>query len=114
GARRASNLVSQLLRLARYDAAPPSGPVEEVDVSALANVCTREIEPLAADAGIRLNARTDAGLRIPGEAADLHVLISNLLDNAVRYTPRDGIVEIACVIDADGRGLVEIRDSGPG
>lgn len=114
GARRASNLVAQLLRLARYDADHRPAPADVLDLTALVEDCVREIAPVAAAAGLAVAIKAGTALRLRGVASELRILIANLLDNAVRYTPRGGTIEIEAGIGADGNGLVEIRDSGPG
>jgi two-component system OmpR family sensor kinase len=112
GLNRMSTLTGQLLALARAEASlkpliePTSLP--EVVAEAVAN-CV----PAARAKGIALSSGCPDGLRVRSERHDLLMLVSNLLDNAVRYTPEGGRVEVSATSDSDGVA-VEITDSGPG
>jgi signal transduction histidine kinase len=114
GARRASNLVAKLLRLARYDANLPCSPKDEVDIDDVIAHCLEELSPVATQDGIAIEIQAEASLRVWGRAVDLRILLSNLLDNAVRYTPTGGRVVVRSSTNADGCGIVEICDTGPG
>jgi len=48
-----------------------------------------------------------------GDSDALRILLSNLVSNALRYTPADGRVDVACGI-CDGQAFIEVADSGPG
>jgi heavy metal sensor kinase len=70
-------------------------------------------EDLAEEKGITLAVRAAAGLEVTGDRPRLRQVLANLLDNAVKYVPRGGHVEIA------GSGLygsvvIEVKDDGPG
>jgi two-component system OmpR family sensor kinase len=68
---------------------------------------------LAADRKIDLGlARSDA-VRARGDAASLSMLLANLLDNALRYTPEGGRIDVAIDEDA-GRAVLSVADTGPG
>ena len=51
---------------------------------------------------------------VKGDSLLLRDLVDNLVDNAVRYTPAGGTVTVRCLRGADGGGVLEIEDSGPG
>ena len=53
-------------------------------------------------------------VEVAGDSFLLRDLIDNLVDNAVRYTPRGGTVTVRCLRAPDGAGVLEIEDSGPG
>jgi two-component system, OmpR family, sensor kinase len=112
GVRRASQLTRQLLNLAR-SGETPDRPLVTVDLVELARSVMAEVLPLAD------HRRQDLGLvqsdpaEIEGDADDLRVLMGNLLENAIRYTPDEGVVDLA-ILAAAGSIAIEVRDSGPG
>ncbi len=108
---RMSRLVSDLLILARSDAGQ-NRPKTDVDLAEIATSAEREIAPSLG--GRSLHADCDpAPLR--GNQDELHRLVLNLLDNAVRYSPDGAEVSLTTSHDR-GAGVVrlEVADSGPG
>jgi two-component system OmpR family sensor kinase len=57
--------------------------------------------------------RRDPGVVVAGERDALETLLSNLVDNALRYTPRGGRVDVAALRDGDA-AVLEVVDTGPG
>lgn len=108
--RRMSRLVSDLLLLARADAGRRSARTE-TDLSEVAEAALREVEPLAE--GRALRSSLDERLVVDGNPDELHRLVLNLLENAVRHTPPGSAVELAVRRDGD-RAVVEVSDDGPG
>ena len=113
GLSRAARLVDQMLQLARLD--PESGlpHPQPVDLTALG-------EAVCADLGAQIIARNiDFSFESPGPAIVtghaewLRVLIRNLVDNAVRYTPEGGTVTVRIERQND-RLTLSVSDSGPG
>ncbi len=117
GVDRAILLVEQLLLLARMEAEPgdPGGPLPEVDLLEVVRLAVADTLPLASGVGVDLGAREAAAgpTRVHGQVEALRVLVRNLLDNAVKYTPAGGRVEVA--VQPEGNSLVlSVEDSGPG
>ena len=113
GARRASALTRQLLGIARYDAAsdrPPPVPVR-IDEAVLDVVAG--LVPLADARGIDLGVAHAQAATVLGERGDLRTLVEILVDNAVRYTPRGGMVDVT-LRAAHDRTLLTVADDGPG
>jgi two-component system, OmpR family, sensor histidine kinase TctE len=109
-----SHLVNQLLTLARAE--PGSGAIrkEIVDLTEVAREALERLAVLALDRGIDLGFEPDdAAALILGHATLLQELVVNLVDNALRHTPRGGAVTIA-LKRTDGDLLLQIEDSGPG
>jgi signal transduction histidine kinase len=107
GARRASRLVSQLLRLAHYDSSHPAEPQQASDLSKIATRCVEDVRPLLEEKDIRLCATLNSGAMISCPADELSMLVSNLLDNAIKYSPPGSKIEIATSSD-DGRAVLLI------
>jgi two-component system sensor histidine kinase QseC len=113
GTDRASRLVEQLLVLARLDPQTALPPGQTVDLQALAQQGVAEIAPAAAGKGIEVGLAPGAAAPVAGDAVLLAVLLRNLLDNAVRYTPPGGEVEVS-VRPVDGGVSLTVVDNGPG
>ena len=113
GIDRASRLVEQLLALAREE---PSSQELEPSVISLATSVSQalaDVAPFALSRCIELRCEALAQVNILGDADSLRMMIRNLLDNAVRYTPEQGVVQIDLVTDGSTVALT-IQDSGTG
>jgi two-component system sensor histidine kinase QseC len=112
GCDRATRVVNQLLTLARLEAAaaPPSTPV---DLSEIARRVAAELAPRAMGKGQAIELTAPQPARMPGDETLLEVLVRNLLDNAVRYSPAGARIDMAVSQEAGGV-LLRIEDSGPG
>ena len=114
GIDRAGRLVEQLLVLARQQARVATGARREP--VALAEVAKSEVGEIAAVAQSR---SIDVGVREADEAVvsgypeALRIMLRNLLDNAVKYTPAGGAVDVVVRREL-GNLLLEVEDSGPG
>ena len=113
GLSRASHLVDQMLQLARLD--PESGlpDPQAVDLGRLAESVCADLGPqiLAKNLDFELNAAENCS--VIGQAEWLRVLLRNLVDNAVRYTPEAGQVRVE-VTGSPHACHICITDSGPG
>ncbi|GAC1046119.1 ATP-binding protein [Rhizobium sp. No.120] len=113
GIRRATNLVSKLLRLARYDAYEIAPAPQPIDLVQLALDTVARLTPLAESRGVDLGITCQDKAITIGALADFEIILDNLVENAVRYTPPCGTVDVAVVI-AGQEARIEIRDTGPG
>ena len=115
GLQRAIHLVGQLLTLARQEPDSDVRPSREpLDLAELAALALTDHSALARAKDIDLGAgRRDPAAHVVGDAAALRTMIGCLLDNAIRYTPAGGRVDLTVRIDSD-RVVLEIADSGPG
>ena len=108
--RRMSRLVSDLLLLARADAGRRAARTD-VDLAVVAADAVKEVEPLAGEHTIE--AEIQGPLPMDGNPDELHRLIRNLLENAVRHTPPGSKVELDLRRSA-GEAVVRVADDGPG
>lgn len=112
GVRRASALVNQLLKLARLDEPAPTAG-ETIELGPLLIECVADHVALAESKGIDIGVNVMSSATIYGAADELRVLLANLIDNAVRYTPSGGKIDIS-VYRLDGEAVAEVMDTGPG
>jgi signal transduction histidine kinase len=112
GVERSARLSQQLLDSARLDADRQASERDPVELADLVAVITREFETVAATKGqtIALDTSTSP---IAGDVDELGILIGNLIDNALRYTPPGGRVAVHCRHDGIDVRL-EVHDNGPG
>lgn len=112
GCDRAARLVEQLLTLSRLDAVamPASAPV---DMSALVRRVVAELAPKAISKNQTLELDAAESCHLQGDEILLTVLVRNLVDNAVRYSPGMARVKVS-VQQQDGRVVLRVEDSGPG
>lgn len=109
-----SRLVNQLLTLARAEPGGEALRKETVDFGALTRAALESLSPLAFERDIDL-VFDDGGapIMLSGHATLLREMVTNLVDNALRYTPRGGMISVELSI-GDGVPWLVVEDSGPG
>ena len=110
---RLSRLVGSLLFLSRADAGPALHR-EAVGLLALAKGSAGLLEILAEEKGQRIDVQGDAGVTADVDGLILRQALINLIDNAIKYSPRDSSVRINVQRDESGAAVVEVIDQGPG
>jgi len=114
GVDRMTHLVEQLLTLARLDPDAGAATAEGVallELAELAEAVCSVLTPQALRRQQTLELEAGAGLRLCGNRWWLEVMLRNLVDNALRYTPAGGHVVVS--LDADARSM-RVADDGPG
>ena len=111
GVQRSTRLVQQLLDLARQDEAA-ARPATRVDLAAVAREVVVEQAPHAEARGIDLGLDASAA-PVEGDSEGLRVALGNLVDNAIRYTPAGGKVDVRVRTEGDA-AIAEVLDTGPG
>jgi len=112
-AARMQRLVDDLLMLSRLETAAPRQKEETVDVPALLAGLKEQAEVLSGDAGHRITLEVQPDLKLLGGRDELHSAFMNLIQNAVRYTPRGGAIGLRWISDADGARF-SVSDTGDG
>ncbi|MGP1395316.1 MAG: ATP-binding protein [Inquilinaceae bacterium] len=102
-----------LMSIARAEAGSAADSFETVDLAAVVASVAELYDPLAAERGIALVTQVTPDLRIRGHRQLLAQALTNLTDNAIKYSPDGGRVEIAGRI-AGGRIVLSVADHGPG
>jgi signal transduction histidine kinase len=108
--KRMNRLVGDLLLLARADAGR-AGQRTDCDLSAIARDACEELEPVSD--GHRLSCEADGPVHVEGNPDELHRLVLNLLENAIRHTPSGTSIEMRASAGDDTAELV-VTDDGPG
>ncbi len=115
GVRRAQRLVDQMLRLSKHEC-QGADCADVVDLRAQLRESVNTLIGLADQRNIDLGLvgpEQPRPIAVQCAASDLRSLLDNLIENAVRYTPEGGVVDVR-VQDEQGRVVVEVVDTGPG
>jgi heavy metal sensor kinase len=110
---RLTALVNGLLLLARVDAGEVTIRREAADLAGLACDVAEMFDPLAEERGIRLVADVSGPVTLSGDPSRLRQLVTNLVDNAVRFTEPGGTVTLR-VHGVAGRAILRVTDTGLG
>lgn len=113
GAQRATRMVKQLLQISRYEVQDKPIKRTALDLIELVKDCIAEIMPLVEQCNIDMGMTCAEQARVMSNRGDLQICIGNLLENAVRYTPEWGSVDVS-IRARDSKVLLEICDTGPG
>ncbi len=112
-AQRMSHLVDDLLTLSKLETTPPTRHEETVDVPAML-AALKEMGELVSGARFHhISLVVDTGLRLTGNEEELRSAFSNLINNAVRYTPAGGDIRLTWKLDGDSP-VFAVRDTGEG
>lgn len=117
GVDRAGHLVEQLLQMARLEPDAAQFPFAVLRLDRLAKDVVGEFAALADAKGVDLGMAGSRAVEVRGNAESLRVLLSNLVDNAVRYTPAGGRVDVAVDVGVGAmaaQAVVSVSDTGPG
>jgi signal transduction histidine kinase len=112
GLRRIIRLSEQLLSLARNESA--AGPIEEkTDLRQGLDDVSQLYADAARAGNVRVQVESDAPVFVPGNPRRLGLILGNLVENAIRYSPVGGAVSIRTSV-AGGRARIEVWDEGVG
>ncbi|WP_312474410.1 ATP-binding protein [Neobacillus sp.] len=111
---RMGRLVNELLDLARMEAGHLQLSFEDIDLSPFINRIIHKFQGLAKDNEIQLNAEIEDGISSVSFDPDrIEQVLTNLIDNAIRHTPKGGSVRLKATSEDMGIRL-EVKDSGSG
>ncbi|MDP5206698.1 phosphate regulon sensor histidine kinase PhoR [Alishewanella sp. SMS8] len=111
--RRMDSLVQQLLTLSRIEAAARVQFELEVDVPAMLHLIEHEAETLNREKQHQLHFNIDDSLKVTGVSEELRSAFSNLVTNAIKYTPANGIIHISWQREHQ-KALFTVTDNGEG
>ena len=110
---RATLTVAALLRLADVEYSPKSRDFRLIDLSTICTDLFEFYEPLAESKSIKMKLETQSPVQILGDGDLMREAVSNLIGNAIKFTPEHGTVSIS-VARENGRPVVRVRDTGIG
>ena len=112
-ASRLTRVVEDLFLLARADAGHQVVRAEPLYLEDVVQDAVRAMSTVARGRNVAITVTESAELPLSGDADLLGRLVLNLLDNAVRYSPPGGVIEVG-LIRRNGRSEIQVRDQGPG
>jgi two-component system OmpR family sensor kinase len=86
---------------------------DAIDLRRLLQECVAAYAPLALNRGVDLGVEASEAATVIGDADALRVMFNNLVDNATKYTPQGGRVDVSLRVEG-GHPVVRIADNGPG
>ena len=113
GIDRSQRMIEQVLHVSRFEPDGEAMRREPVDLVALSSAVVGAMSVKADHCGLDLGAVGDAEVFVQGDAGQLTVLLNNLVENALRYTPAGGVVDVMATL-SEGRPTLRVVDTGPG
>ncbi len=112
-ANRLGRMFDAVLRISRIETRRHQPEMRPVDLSALLEDAADYHAPQAEERGLTMNMRIDPALAVVGDRDLIFQAVSNLLDNAIKFTPPGGRVALSAS-RGDGGVLLRVADTGPG
>ena len=113
GLKRATHLVQQLLLLARQESGATQTLHTKIDLASLVTRVIGEHIPLAQAKRIVMQVNSEEATAVLGDVEALRIMIGNVIDNAVHYTPELGEIDVVLTPEGE-RAVLDISDTGPG
>ncbi|MGZ3253438.1 MAG: ATP-binding protein, partial [Burkholderiaceae bacterium] len=113
GLERATHLVHQLLTLARHEPNACPHNHERIDLVSLVQNVVADFIYISDSRKIDLGVTVEAPAYVQGNAEGLRTMLSNLIDNAIRYAPGGGRIDVV-VKEKEGHATIVVKDNGPG
>ena len=108
-----TRMINQLLTLARAESGDVEIADESVDLSVMTPALAEQLQPVAAAKDVSLTWNCEPNVKVIGDASWIERIILNVVDNAIKFTPSGGHVEVR-VSDGTENAVLEVRDDGIG
>jgi heavy metal sensor kinase len=108
-----TQMINRLLTLARAEAGEIPLSIQPVNFSELVTSLAQQVEPVAAWKNVTLRVKAEENIEVAGDEQWLERVVLNLLDNAIKFTPAGGRVEVAIGTE-DQQATLEVSDTGTG
>jgi heavy metal sensor kinase len=108
-----SKLVENLMVLSRLDSGELKPDITEFDLSVLCRETVEQMHLLAEDGAITLSCNCSACVSVKADPLRLRQVLINLIDNAIKYTPAGGRIDV-CTVNQNGHAVIQVRDTGIG
>jgi len=106
--------INTMLMISRTESGVDRPPQERIEAAGLVREACDLYEPAASDKGIILTCRIEEAVDVAGDKRMVRRMIANLIDNAIKYTPSGGSVDVRLSRDASRQVLLTVSDSGIG
>lgn len=103
-----------VLSISRIEAGERREVLQEMDPAPVTADLAELYDPVCEEAGLDFSYEAEAGAKILGDRGLLSQALANLLDNAVKYTPKGGAVALRLRTRASGEVEISVTDTGPG
>jgi signal transduction histidine kinase len=103
-----------MLLISKTEAGVDTLSIGEIDLTSLLRGACELYEPGAEDRKIKLSCIVPDNMRLSGDSRMIQRMLANLLDNAIKYTPPGGRVDISASTTAAGQVVISVADTGIG
>ena len=107
-------IFNALLRLSELDSGVRRAGFRRIELADLIAEVAEVYEPIAEEKGIALNVDVSERPVLDGDPFLLAQAVGNLLDNAIKYTPENGVISVSLRGSTDGKAVIAVADNGPG
>jgi heavy metal sensor kinase len=107
------DMINTMLMISKTESGVDKLSREEIDLQGLVREACELFEPTAEDRGVTLSCDVPDGSHLVGDTRMIQRMLSNLLDNAIKYTPPGGLVNVS-VSENDAQVVVSVKDTGCG
>ncbi len=106
-------MINTMLMISKTETGVDHLSREEIDLARLTREACELFDPSAEDQGVTLSCGAPGGIRMVGDASMIQRMLSNLLDNAIKYTPSGGTVTVS-LSEKDAQVWLSVKDTGCG
>ncbi|WP_371396192.1 ATP-binding protein [Fretibacter rubidus] len=103
-----------VLRIARLEAGERRELLKEIDPKTVLDDIAELYEPACEDQDLVFNYNIEDGHHISADRGLISQAVSNLVENAIKYTPKGGAIHLSLTRNSDGRTVISVADTGPG
>jgi len=107
------DMINTMLMISKTESGVDKLSSEEIDLAGLVREVCELFEPPAEDKGVTLSCNVPVRSHLVGDTRMIQRMLSNLLDNAIKYTPSGGTVTVS-VSEDDTRVIISVKDTGYG
>jgi heavy metal sensor kinase len=106
-------MINAMLEISEFEAGVATLRIDAVDISTLIKEACDLFQPLAEDKGLAIKTKVPPKCFLSGDKSKLQRALTNLLDNAIKYTPSGGTITLS--VDEGGKGvIISVSDTGRG
>jgi len=108
------DMINTMLVISRTEAGVGELENEELDAAEVVREACQLFEPLAEEGGLALNCQAPGTCLIRGDMPMVQRMVGNLLDNAIKYTPSGGAIDVFLDVDDQNFAVLSVKDTGIG